>query len=167
MGEHESEVHIIAKNCMARHIANGKVLVVELYGNDRETVEAWIDFSAEVRRTWNSEDPMYILVDMSSIDFSFGMFARRKATEMLKINAQHPTYISWVTKDTVIGNLMRTTLEYANVLSRTIKFALFYTHREALTWLIEQGAPVHNIENALAVVERPAKGTLGNTSQAR
>lgn len=136
-----TDTQFISEHCHAYRINDGKILVVELHNSDRETVEAWMEFSALIRRTWDEDYPLYILIDMSQIDFSFGMFARRKAADMLKINAHIPTYISWITQDTVMGNLMRTTLEYTNVVSRTIKFGLFFDHEQALEWLYKHGAP--------------------------
>lgn len=119
-------------------IGNDNALVVEIDSHDRDTVNTWMDFSENIRREWKDvTKPLFIVVDMSATDFSFGAYANRRAANMMSIQPQIPTYIAWVIRESMVGNLMRASLNAFNLSSRAARFMVVYNRQDAYDWLLK------------------------------
>ncbi|MGB7339663.1 MAG: hypothetical protein WBC91_12285 [Phototrophicaceae bacterium] len=117
-------------------LGDDTVTLVEILSHDRKTIAAWMDYSETVRREWDDvTKPMFILVDMSAGEFSFGAYANKRAADMMEIQAEIPTYIAWVITKSIMGNLFRATLNAYNLSRRKARFMIVYSREDAYNWL--------------------------------
>lgn len=114
------------------------ITLVEVRNNDRESIDAWMDFSADIRRSWPEDKPLLVLVDMTKADFAFSPYATRRGTEMMKIkHGLIHTYLGWAIKKSFIGQMMGAMLSARNGAGKAYT-KICYDREEAYTWLLEQ-----------------------------
>lgn len=116
-----------------------EITLVEILSHDRKTISEWMDYSETVRREWQDvKKPLFILVDMSAGEFSFGAYANKRAADMMEIQPKIPTYIAWVINKSIMGNLFQATLNAYNLTRRKARFMIVYNRQDAYQWLQDE-----------------------------
>jgi len=125
----------ISKDCHHATIGEEDIILVEMHSDKRETIAAWLDFSERIRATWNTAEPMLILVDLSFTDFYLSPYALSRSQSMLQINQHISSYIAFVIRPTFVTNILRVTIDAASRAARTTQFKIANTREEAYEWL--------------------------------
>lgn len=121
------------------------IILVEVNAYDMETIQHWIDFSADVRRDWDENKPMYLMIDTSKQDLPLNRRIQNQLQELSAIRPHLKSYAAWLIPKSIMGSLIKTGLMVFNHSSKTSQALVFYSREEGYEWLgkmYEKAQPV-------------------------
>lgn len=126
------ELERISEHCHSAQLTEHNIILVKLSAVDRETIDAWIDLSKQHRQTWEAGKPVPVIVDTSSLELAFSPYFFSRGAELMDVRPELQTYIAWVIKRNLVGQLVRGLLGRG---SRNNFFSTFYEYDRALDWI--------------------------------
>ncbi|MCS6871363.1 MAG: hypothetical protein RML95_00475 [Anaerolineae bacterium] len=130
---------------------NGRAMAFVAINATRQVVDSWLDKMDELRRSWNSNDPVFMLNSFAAPDCVVTPYSRRRITETLQRALYIRTYSCTIIGRSamsmpvvLLSNAINTFWhsQYKNYVNM-----VFYSHDEGVRWIqrrIAENESVHN-----------------------
>jgi hypothetical protein len=115
---------------------NHSISLLKLTGADRPTVDAWLDYSMQVRHEWAKDAPLLVLSDCRQSDFINTPYFRQSVPKLMATRPELKTYSAFV----LDKSLGARTMEVAVRMMRpndTLEGHVFYNVEDGINWLLE------------------------------
>ncbi|HEX2622379.1 MAG TPA: hypothetical protein VHL11_19605 [Phototrophicaceae bacterium] len=129
------ELTALAKNVGYAWLENPSLVVVQLESSSREAIDAWIKFSADIRRGWDASRPLLILVDVSKGSFSPTPHATSELKKLVLIRPEIKTCSAIVLSRSFVSHLIETLVRVTQRSGDSSQNRIFYNREDAALWL--------------------------------
>lgn len=131
---------VIVDGCAWTTYGDKDIILVQMTSTTHEAIDAWIELSAKIRKEWDKDAPILVLVDAMRVNFLLSPYARKRGGEMLAINTDARTYIAYLTRQSVTTKLLNTILATTSIVYKHIISQIFYDVTSAHHWLVQMDA---------------------------
>src|SRR5690349_10990084 len=121
-------------------IMENRILIVQLNSATRETIDAWMKYSREIRETWDVAKPLMIVADVSQGSFFPSAYTTSELQKILKVRPEIHSYSAIVLSKNFVSHLIETMVRLGQRQGRPNQNRIFYNREEAVKWLMEQAA---------------------------
>lgn len=111
-----------------------RITLITLENAHRKTIDAWVNFGIALRKDWDADEMMLILVDLSEGQFSFTRYATSRAQDMMGVRPEIDERVAVVAPSTALGRLIEMSMKLANRVSHQ-SINVFRTRDAAADWL--------------------------------
>ncbi len=123
-----------------RWLEQPAIIQLKLLDANRDTVDAWIQLSMDVRRTWDEQQPMLILLDITDGKFFPSPYVQAELNKLMKFRPEIRSFSAVVLAKNFTSHLIETMLRLAQRQSNQQPNRVFTSMEEALAWLHSMAA---------------------------
>jgi hypothetical protein len=127
------ECTLLSPNCQWAELGEERINFVELLAFDRNTLDAWITLSEDIRRDWDNSKPILACMDVSKTTFSFSPYFMKRGAQMMQVNPNARTYVAMVFSESFLINMFKSLLARSETRNSSIR--VFSERKQAIDWL--------------------------------
>jgi hypothetical protein len=129
--------------CNWAELGEERIGFVELLAVNRDTLDKWINLSAEIRRNWDNTKPILACVDITKTNLTFSPYFVQRGRELMQINPEAISYIAWVVRRDWLGRVFESFLRS----QKKATFRIFFERKEAIDWLRKNSTAIKSSQN--------------------
>jgi hypothetical protein len=132
--------------CNWAELGEERINFVELLAVNRDTLDKWIDLSADIRRNWDNTKPILACVDITQTNLTFSPYFVKRGSELMQINPEATSYIAWVVRRDWLGRVFESFLRS----QKNATFRIFFERKDAIDWLRKNAKSIKPLGNEQA-----------------
>ncbi|MBC8099017.1 MAG: hypothetical protein H7Y11_06205 [Armatimonadetes bacterium] len=108
-------------------LSSRKIIWVELNSPARQSIDAWMRVSEDIRRRWDAALPLLIMIDASKGTFFPSSYTQQRLLTLMKVRPELKTHSSLILANNFTSHLIQTMLRVAQRDPKNIGTQVFFT----------------------------------------
>jgi hypothetical protein len=119
-------------DCRIGWLADKKIMVVIANNSKRATIDAWATRSTEIRSTWPAEQPVFVLLDLTSDESMLTPYLRARSQQVLDSRPEIKTYLAMYVNRSLMANMLAPMLRRSDTAKTQMR--MVFDYHSAIDW---------------------------------
>lgn len=132
-------IDAVTPGCRFEWLYSRRLACISVNSSSRANVDAWIDYTKDIKAVWPTGRPMLLLVFLEGGNIIPTPYARARLREIIDLRPEQELYLAFVVKRNSLTQLFELTARLEGSAERKTTIRVFFDRAGAVQWLRDMG----------------------------